>query len=118
MDSGSPETDALLRIATALIVNVERAMDQLLSLLPTASKALKAPIIPATPAPALAPETEPERAEDIAIQQALDKVLEYHRTHRPKNTTKNYEPKQQEWKVSVGSLYPRLYIRVLTLSAL
>ena len=87
MDSRSPETDALLRIATALILSVERAMDRLLSLLPTATKA------PAT-----------DRAEDIAIQQALDKVLEYHRTYRPKNTAKNYEPKQREWKVSVGSL--------------
>jgi hypothetical protein len=38
----------------------------------------------------------------IAIQQALDEVLEYDRTHRPKNTTKNYEPKQREWRVSAG----------------
>jgi hypothetical protein len=70
-------------------------MDRLLSLLPVASKAL-AP--EPEPAPALAP--EPNRAKDIAIQQALDEVLEYHRTHRPKNTAKNYEPKQREWKVS------------------
>jgi len=100
MDSRLPETDALLRITTALILGVDRAMDRLLSLLPTASKA---------PAPAPEPESEPEtlpepdRAEDIAIQQALDEVLEYHRTHRPKNTAKNYEPKQREWKVSTGS---------------
>jgi hypothetical protein len=85
MDSRLPETDALLRIATALILSVDRAMDRLLSLLPTAAKA-----------PAPAPEPELDRAEDIAIQQALDEVLEYHRTHRPKNTTKNYEPKQRE----------------------
>jgi hypothetical protein len=78
MDSRLPETDALLRIATALILSVDRAMDRLLSLLPTAAKA-----------PAPAPEPELDRAEDIAIQQALDEVLEYHRTHRPKNTTKN-----------------------------
>ena len=90
MDSRPPETDALLRIATALILGVDKAMDRLLSLLPTA---------PRTPAPALnskpepEPEPEPDRAEDIAIQQALDEVLEYHRTHRPKNTAKNYEPK-------------------------
>jgi hypothetical protein len=96
MDSRSHETNALLRIATAFIVSVERAMDRLLSLLPTASKALKVPTAPAAPVPALAPEPEPDRAEDIAIQQALDEVLEYHGTHRPKNTTKNYEPKQQE----------------------
>src|ERR1700733_10769951 len=90
MDSRLPETDALLRIATALILSVDRAMDRLLRLLPTAAKA-----------PAPASEHELDRAEDIAIQQALDEVLEYHRTHRPKNTTKNYEPKQREWKVSL-----------------
>ena len=100
MDSRPPETDALLRIATALILGVDKAMDRLLSLLATA---------PRTPAPAPKPEPEPEpepepdRAEDIAIQQALDEVLEYHRTHRPKNTAKNYELKQREWKVSISS---------------
>jgi hypothetical protein len=91
MDPSLPETDALLRIATALILAVDRAMDRLLSLLPVASRAL---------ALAPAPAPEPGRAEDIAIQQALDEVLEYHRTHRPKNTAKNYGPKQREWKVS------------------
>src|SRR5436305_4117765 len=60
-------------------------MDQLRSLLSIASWA---------PAPEPEPVPEPDRAEDIAIQQALDEVLEYHRTHRPKNTTKNYEPSQ------------------------
>jgi hypothetical protein len=91
MDSRPPETDALLRIATALIRGVDAAMDRFLSLLPTASR---------TRAPE--PEPEPDRAEDIAIQRALDEVLEYHRTHRPKNTAKNYEPKQREWKVSMA----------------
>jgi hypothetical protein len=56
-----------------------------------------APVAPTAP-------TAPNRAKDITIQQALDKVLEYHRTHRPKNTAKNYKPKQREWKVSSGSL--------------
>jgi hypothetical protein len=42
------------------------------------------------------PELEPNRAEDIAIQQALDKVLEYHRTHWPKNMARNYEPKLRQ----------------------
>ena len=95
-----PESDALLRITTALILGVDRAMDRLLSLLPIASRA-----------PEPEPEPEPDRAEDIAIQQALDEVLEYHRTHRPKNTTKNYEPKQREWRVSIPLpllSYPRL----------
>jgi hypothetical protein len=87
IDSRLPEADALLRISTALILSVDRAMDRLLSFLPTAARA---------PAPSPAPAPEPDRAEDIAIQQALDEVLEYHRTHRPKNTTMNYEPKQRE----------------------
>ena len=103
MDSRSPETDTRLRIAITLII-----MDKLLSLLPIASKARTAPLAPpAAPAPT--------RAEDIAIQQALDEVLEYHRTHRPKNTAKNYEPKQKEWKVStspvLGSLSLSLSIK-------
>jgi hypothetical protein len=57
MDSRSPETNALLRITSALVVSVEQAMDRLLSLLPIASRAL-----------AITPEPEPDRAEDIAIQ--------------------------------------------------
>jgi hypothetical protein len=103
MDSRLPETDALLRIASALILGVDRAMDRLLSLLPTAARA-PAP----SPAPVPEPRPKPDRAEDIAIQQALDEVLEYHRTHRPKNTTKNYGPKQREWKVGAGPPVPRL----------
>ena len=99
MDSRLSETDSLLRIATALILGVDRAMDRLLSLLPTAARA-SAPSL--APAPRPEPDPEPDRAEDIAIQQALDEVLEYHRTHRPKNTAKNYEPKQKEWKVGAG----------------
>jgi len=106
MDPRSPETDALLHIAAALIVSVEQAMDRLLSLLPIASRAPAVPTVPA-----ISP--TPDRAEDIAIQQALDEVLEYHRTHRPKNTAKNYEPKQREWKVGVDSLILG-YIRPLT----
>src|ERR1700741_1818334 len=78
-------------------------MDRLLSLLPRA-----APIQPhAAPA-----EMETSRLEDIAIQKALDEVLEYHRVHRPKNTTKNYEPKQREWRVSAGP--PALRLLLLT----
>jgi hypothetical protein len=99
MDSRLAETDALLRISAAVLLGVDRAMDRLLSLLPTASRALVL-----TPEPTPAP--EPDRAEDVAIQHALDEVLEYHRTHRPKNTAKNYEPKQREWKVSPGHALP------------
>ncbi len=81
------QVDALLRVWAA--------MDRLLSLLPTGSR--PGPV-PALPGPGLA--TPAPRQEDLAIQQAVDEVLEYHRTHRPKNTARNYGPKQQEWKVS------------------
>jgi hypothetical protein len=74
----------LLRITSTLVVSIKRAIDRLLSLLPTASRAL---VIAPEPEPA------PDRTEDIMIQQALDKVLEYYRTYRPKNTAKNYKPK-------------------------
>ena len=96
MDSRLSETDLLLRIATALILGVDRAMDRLLSLLPMAARACApspAPAPASCPDPDSDPEPEPDRAEDIAIQQALDEVLEYYRTHRPKNTVKNYKPK-------------------------
>ncbi|RFU23907.1 hypothetical protein B7463_g12428, partial [Scytalidium lignicola] len=58
-----PEADALLRTATTLILSVDRAMDRLLSLLPTAAWP------PAQLGPEPEPEPEPDRAEDIAIQQ-------------------------------------------------
>ena len=32
------------------------------------------------------------------IEAARDETLEYHRTHRPPNTARNYAPKQREWK--------------------
>jgi hypothetical protein len=88
-------------------------MDRLLSLLPTGPRAagaleplaaaaalLPPPLLPLPPAPAVAPPAP--RPEDLAVQEALDEVLEYHRTHRPKNTARNYGPKQKEWKVSTG----------------
>jgi hypothetical protein len=49
----------LLRIATALIISVERAIDRFLSFLPIVSRAL---------AIALEPEPEPDKTEDITIQ--------------------------------------------------
>ncbi|EED13539.1 hypothetical protein TSTA_097950 [Talaromyces stipitatus ATCC 10500] len=92
MQCGVTEIDALSRIAAGLIVRVDYAMDRLLSLLPrTAPLQIQVPNIATT-------KIEPPRPEDIAIQKALDEVLEYHRVHWPKNTTKNYEPKQKEWK--------------------
>jgi hypothetical protein len=35
---------------------------------------------------------------EARIQAAINKTLEYHRTHRPPNTARNYAPKQREWK--------------------
>jgi hypothetical protein len=63
-------------------------MDRLLSLLPMGGPR-PGPALPVAP-----------RQEDLAIQQAMDEVLEYHCTHRPKNTSRNYGPKQKEWRVS------------------
>lgn len=92
------ETDALQRVAAALIIRV--VMDRLMSLFPAAAR-------PSIEAPPVRTPEPPDRAEDLAIQQAIDEALEYHRTHRPKNTTKNYEPKQAEWRVSPSP--PRPY---------
>ncbi|EED21258.1 conserved hypothetical protein [Talaromyces stipitatus ATCC 10500] len=92
MQCGVTEIDALSRIAAGLIVRVGYAMDRLLSLLPrTAPLQIQVPDIATT-------KIEPPRLEDIAIQKALNEVLEYYTVHQPKNTTKNYEPKQKEWK--------------------
>jgi len=33
------------------------------------------------------------------IADAVNEVLEYHRTHRPANTQRAYTPKQKEWTV-------------------
>jgi hypothetical protein len=108
MEPRTTGPDALWRVC--------EAMDRLLSLLPTGPRAagaleplaaaaallppLPLPPPPLPPAPAVAPPAP--RPEDLAVQEALDEVLEYHRTHRPKNTARNYGPKQKEWKVSAG----------------
>jgi hypothetical protein len=107
MEPRTTEPDALWRVC--------EAMDRLLSLFPTGPRAAGAleplaaaaalllpppPPPPLPPAPAVAPPAP--RPEDLAVQEALDEVLEYHRTHRPKNTARNYGPKQKEWKVSAG----------------
>jgi hypothetical protein len=68
-------------------VNIKQAIDRFLNLLPIVSRAL---VI--TPEPKL----KPNRTEDIMIQQALDKVFEYYKTYRPKNTAKSYKSKQRE----------------------
>jgi hypothetical protein len=90
MEPRTTEPDALW--------HVYKAMDRLLSLLPTGPRAvgplgplaalpLPLPLAAAPPAP---------RPEDLAIQEAIDKVLEYHCIHQPKNTAWNYRPKQKE----------------------
>jgi hypothetical protein len=90
MAARQSERDAFHRVGTALILRV--VMDRLLSFLPAAAP-------PPPPPPPPLPALEPDRAEDLAIQKAIDEVLEYHLTHRPRNTARNYEPKQAEWRV-------------------
>jgi hypothetical protein len=49
--------------------------------------------------PAAAPATASLTQElQARIEAARDETLEYHRTHRPSNTVRNYAPKQREWK--------------------
>ena len=86
------DLDASLRVTTALIDSIDKIMEQLLSFLPSSAKQLSEAV-------------KGSCATDLEVQQAIDEVLEYHRTHRPKNTTKNYLPKQREWKVSYNPLY-------------
>jgi hypothetical protein len=40
------------------------------------------------------------RKEDIAVEEGVKEVLALAQVHRPKNTSRNYIPKQNEWKVS------------------
>ncbi len=89
-----PESDALWRVCVA--------MDRLLSLLPIGPRAMEAQGVGAVAAAAAAVPPPPalaSRPEDLAVQEDIDEVLEYHRTHRPKNTARNCGPKQKEWKV-------------------
>jgi hypothetical protein len=71
---------------------VYEAMDRLLSLLPTGQRATgaleplaaAAALLPPPPLPpplALAVAPPAPRPEDLAVQEALDEVLEYYRTH-------------------------------------
>ena len=55
----------------------------------------------------LAPTGDPVEAQlrrelELLVQKNLNRVLEYHLTHRPANIAKNYLPKQKEWKVSLA----------------
>ena len=47
----------------------------------------------------VAPSALNTSANDLAIQGAMDEILEYHKSHMPKNT-RTYEPKWREWRVS------------------
>jgi hypothetical protein len=40
------------------------------------------------------------RKEDLAVEEGVNEVLAWAKTHRPKNTSRAYQPKQKEWKVS------------------
>jgi hypothetical protein len=40
------------------------------------------------------------RKEDLAVENSIREVLAWAEKNRPKNTSKNYRPKQAEWKVS------------------
>ena len=42
------------------------------------------------------------REEDLAVEESVKEVLAWAQVHRPKNTTRNYLPKQREWKVGAG----------------
>ena len=52
---------------------------------------------------------------DLLAEQVLHEVLEYHRTHRPKNTTKAYAPKQKEWQVCFFSILLLVFYILLIL---
>jgi hypothetical protein len=46
---------------------------------------------------------EKRRKEDLAVEESVKEVLAWAQVHRPKNTSRNYLPKQREWKVSSPS---------------
>src|SRR5258708_30992319 len=50
------------------------------------------------PTPVLPPAVPLTQELQARIEAARDETLEYHRTHRPPNTARNYAPKQKEWK--------------------
>jgi hypothetical protein len=79
-------------------------MDCLLSLLPIGPRAAGALeplaavvvlllllLLPPALVPVVAPPAP--RPEDLAVQEALDEVLEYYYIYRPKNIARNYGPK-------------------------
>ena len=47
-------------------------------------------------------ELEDMKALGLRIEKCVDEVLRSHLFERPLNTTKNYVPKQKEWKVKLS----------------
>jgi hypothetical protein len=57
------------------------------------ARGLLVPLAAPPPALVVDPVTQELQAR---IEAARDEILEYHQTHRPPNTARNYTPKQQE----------------------
>jgi hypothetical protein len=58
------------------------------------------------------------REEDVAVEKGLKEVLAWASTHRPKNTSRNYLPKQREWRASYtfhSSSFPLSYGSIINL---
>jgi len=65
-----------------------------------------APLVAAACGPRLAPALHDaqqaelkRRKEDLAVEESVNDVLAWAQAHRPKNTSRNYLPKQKEWRV-------------------
>jgi hypothetical protein len=54
-------------------------------------------------------ELEETEALGLRIEKCVDEVLRSHLVERPLNTTKNYVPKQKEWKVNPSPAFSALY---------
>ena len=80
------------KLASALLGSARAARGLLTPLVPIPDE----PMDPGPTAEALQ-----SRELEARIEAAIDETLEYHCTHRPPNTARNYAPKQQEWKVSL-----------------
>jgi hypothetical protein len=65
---------------------------------PAPLTSLSPPPPPLGAASLLGPEVQQAQELQARIQAAIDETLEYHLTHRPPNTARNYAPKQREWK--------------------
>ena len=66
--------------------------------MPSLARDLLAPLAARDPTPKAPPAAPLTQELQARIEVARDETLEYHRTHRPPNTARNYAPKQREWK--------------------